>query len=237
MGSILCHWTHKSSKLCFDSAVTHFCVSEYFNVDRVVFWRRENKFIWEETMGGSGAKTPVFHSKEEYSRQRSRREQIFPELTAFLGEKEYIIRSRTFRNWRKKIPALSVDLCDLEQIASLRDCGCACRACASLGGGDLEKCLHILALSHPNSHSCARERYSWITLQHHILPPCCSHFQIIAYLFFYLPELSILYHFKADESIYWGFSMCFVLEHFLENTLILSTYIWYTWCLILYQLW
>ena len=114
----------------------------------------------------------------------SRREQIFPGLTAFLGEKEYIIWSRTFRNWRKKIPALSVDLCYLEQIASLRDCGCACRACASLGGGDLEKCLHILALSHPNSHSCARERYSWITLQHHILPPCCSRVQIIAHLFF-----------------------------------------------------
>ena len=56
----------------------------------------------------------------------------------------------------KQITALSVDLCDLEQIASLRDCGCACRACASLGGGDLEKCLHILALSHP-SHILAPE--------------------------------------------------------------------------------
>ena len=142
-------WFCSHTLLCFFA-------TEYFNVDRVVFWRRENKFIWEETMGGSGAKTPLFHSKEEYSRQRSRREQIFPDLTAFLGEKEYIIRSRNFRNWRKKITALSVDLCYLEQIASPRDCGCACRACASLGGGDLEKCLHILALSHP-SHILAPE--------------------------------------------------------------------------------
>ena len=183
MGSILCQWTPKSSKLCFDSAVTHFCVSEYFNADRVVFWRRENKFIWEETMGGSGAKTPVFHSKEEYSRQRSRREQIFPDLTAFLGEKEYIIWSRTFRNWEKNHSTLCWPLrsgADCKPARLWLRLSCMCK---SGRRRPREMFTHPCALT-SLSHTCARERYSWITLQHIILPPCRSHVQIIAYLFF-----------------------------------------------------
>ena len=166
----------------------------------------------------------------------SRREQIFPDLTAFLSEREYIIRSESFRNWRKKSQHSLLTFAIWSRLQA-RETVAAPVVHVQVWAEATSRNVYTSLRSHIPTHILAPENVipeslsSTSSSPHAALMSRSLHICSFARAFNFISFQSWWKYILRD------FSMCFVLEHFLENTLILSTYIWYTWCLILYQLW